>query len=97
MQKMKRNYEGVIVLDTTGRENDVDQLVQEVGREIEAEGGSLEQIEQIGHKDFAYNARKLAGGHYVSYHFEAEPNVIDKMKARLKLNAAVHIQHYQVR
>ena len=36
MQKMKRNYEGVIVLNTTGRETDVDHLVQEVGREIES-------------------------------------------------------------
>ena len=50
---MKRNYEGVIALNTTGREADVDQLVQEIGREIEEEGGSLEQIEQIGHKEFA--------------------------------------------
>ena len=63
---MKRNYESVIALNTTGREADVDQLVQEIGREIEEEGGSLEQIEQIGHKEFAYNARKLAGGHYVN-------------------------------
>ena len=52
---MKKNYESVIVLNTTGRESDVDQLVQEIGREIEEEGGSLEQIEQIGHKEFAYN------------------------------------------
>ena len=29
---MKKNYEGVIVLDTTGREADVDELVQEIGR-----------------------------------------------------------------
>ncbi len=94
---MKRNYEGVIVLNTTGRESDVDQLVQEIGREIEGEGASLEQIDQIGHKEFAYNARKLAAGHYVNYHFQAEPSVIEKVQARLKLNGAVHLQHYQVR
>ena len=72
-------------------------LLSEIGREIEEEGGSLEQIEQIGHKEFAYNARKLAGGHYVNYQFEAEPLVIDKIKTRLKLNSAVHLQHYQIR
>ena len=94
---MKRDYEGVIVLDTTGRENEVDELVQEVGREIEAEGGSLEEIQQMGRKDFAYNARKLAAGHYVNYHFKAEPTVISKLEDRLKLNEAVHLQHYQVR
>ena len=89
---MKKNYEGVIVLDTTGREADVDELVQ-----IESEGGSLDQIEQIGPKEFAYNARKLAGGHYVNYQFAAEPDVIDKLRTRLKLNSAVHLQYYQVR
>lgn len=93
---MKKNYEGVIVLNTTGREADVDQLVQEVGREIEAEGGALEEIQQIGRKEFAYNARKLAGGHYVNYHFKAEPDAIEKVQTRLKLNGAVHLQHYRV-
>ena len=94
---MKRDYEGMIVLDTKGHETDVDQLVQDIGRTIESEGGSLEQIEQIGRKDFAYNARKLASGHYVSYHFLALPESIDKIKSALGLNAAVHLQHYQLR
>ena len=94
---MKRNYESMIVLDTTGREGDVDTLVQEVGREIEAEGATLDEIKQLGPKDFAYNARKLATGHYVNYNFAAEPSVIDKVKTRLKLNGAVHLQYYQTR
>jgi len=94
---MKKNYEGVIVLDTTGREGEVDQLVQEVGREIEGEGAVLDEIQQMGHKEFAYNARKLAGGHYVNYHFAAEPATIEKLEAKLKLNNSVHLQHYQVR
>ncbi len=93
---MKRNYESIIVLDATGREGEVDQLVQEVGREIESEGAQLEEIKQMGHQQFAYNARKLAGGHYVNYYFKAEPNVIDKVKNRLKLNDSVHLQHFQV-
>ena len=94
---MKRNYEGVIVLDTTGHEADVDQLVQGIGREIENEGGSLEQIEQLGRKDFAYNARKLASGHYVRYQFAALPETIQNINTALKLNSAVHLQHFQLR
>ena len=94
---MKKNYEGIIVLNTTGREDDIDQLVQEVGREIESEGAALEEIQQMGRKDFAYNARKLAAGHYVNYMFAAEPTVIEKLQERLKLNNAVHLQHYRVR
>ena len=93
---MKKNYESVIVLNTTGREGDVDQLVQEVGREIEGEGAVLDEIKQLGPKEFAYNARKLASGHYVNYNFAAEPSVIAKLKAKLDLNDHVHLQHYQV-
>ena len=91
---MKKNYESLIVLNTTGREGDIDQLVQEVGREIEGEGAVLDEIKQLGRKEFAYNARKLAGGHYVNYNFKAAPEVIAKVQARLKLNDAVHLQNY---
>ena len=45
---MKKNYESLIVLNTTGREGDIDQLVQEVGREIEGEGAVLDEIKQLG-------------------------------------------------
>ena len=93
---MKRNYQSVIVLDITGHEGEVDRLVQEVGREIEGEGATLDEIKQIGPKDFAYAARKLNSGHYVNYIFKAEPSVIDKVRTRLKLNNAVHLQHYQL-
>ncbi len=92
---MKTKYEGVIVLDTTGKEDNVDELVQNIGKEIEEEGCKLEQIEQMGRREFAYNARHLAAGHYVAYQFEAEPADLDKLKARFKLNSLVHLQQYK--
>ena len=91
---MKRKYEGVIILDTTGHEDKVDDLVQRIGKEIEDEGCQLEQIEQIGRREFAYNAQHLAAGHYVAYQFEAEPADLEKLETRLKLNSVVHLQQY---
>jgi ribosomal protein S6 len=92
---MNRKYEGLIVLNTKGTETSIDDLVSSVSKELEEEGAKLDEIKQLGRKTFAYNARKLDGGHYVNYIFEADGDVIDKIKTRLKLNTAVHLQHFQ--
>ena len=93
---MKRNYEGLIVLNTAGKEDSVDTLVSNLGREIEAEGAKLEQIDRIGKRKFPYGSKGLNDGYYVTYHFVAEPTALDKLRNKLKLNAIVHQQHYQV-
>tara|TARA_B100000941_G_scaffold241540_1_gene185152 strand:- start:1433 stop:1630 length:198 start_codon:yes stop_codon:yes gene_type:complete len=62
---------------------------------MEAEGAKLEEIKQMGRRNFAYNARHLDGGHYVNYIFEADTQQVQKIQGKLKLNALVHLQHYQ--
>ena len=94
---MSRNYEGLIVLNTKGIDGSIDDLVSAIGKELEAEGAKLDQIVQIGRRQFAYPSKKLEGGHYVNYHFAAEPETIVKIQSRLTLNDSVHLQHYQVR
>ena len=92
---MDRKYEGLIVLNTKGKEDSVDELVGAVAKEMEAEGAKLEEIKQMGRRNFAYNARHLDGGHYVNYIFEADTQQVQKIPGKLKLNALVHLQHYQ--
>jgi small subunit ribosomal protein S6 len=94
---MKRNYEGLLVLNTAGKEDSIDTLVSNLGREIEGEGGKLEQIDRIGKRKFPYGSKDLTEGYYVNYHFNAEPEVLEKLRARFKLNAVVHQQQYSVR
>ena len=91
---MKRKYEGLIVLNTKGKEDTVDALVSKLGHEFELEGITLEQIDHLGKKTFPYGSKKLTEGYYVSYHLQAEPAHLDAVKAKLKLNADVHQQHY---
>ena len=92
---MDRKYEGLIVLNTKGKEDSVDELVGAVAKEMEAEGAKLEEIKQMGRRNFAYNARHLDGGHYVNYIFEADTQQVQKIQGKLKLSALVHLQHYQ--
>ena len=92
---MSRKYEGVIVLTPQGNEDSISDLVASVAKEMEANGAKLDEIQQLGRKKFAYNARHLDGGHYVNYIFEAEPESIEKIQAQLKLNKNIYLQHYQ--
>ena len=92
---MSRKYEGLIVLNTKGMEGSIDDLVSSVAKEIEAEGAKLDEVQQLGRRKFAYNARHLEAGHYVNYIFEADPAAIDRIQSRLRLNDKVHLQHFQ--
>ena len=90
-----RKYEGLIILNTKTTEGSVDELVSAVGKEIESEGAKLDQVQQIGRRKFAYNSRHLESGHYVNYFFKAEPDAINRIQEKLKLNGHVHLQHFQ--
>ena len=92
---MNRKYEGLIVLNTKGKEDSVDELVGAVAKEMYAAGAKLDEIKQMGRRKFAYNARHLEGGHYVNYIFEADAQQIEQIQSKLKLNTLVHLQHYQ--
>ena len=91
---MSRKYEGLVVLDTKGKDTAIDELVSTVGQLIEAEGAKLDEVKNLGRKTFAHNARQIEGGHYVSYIFHAEPEVIVKIKDSLDLNSDIYLHQY---
>lgn len=92
---MSRQYLGLIVLNTKSLEGTVDELVSSVGKEIEAEGAKLQNVDQLGRRQFAYNARHLEAGHYVNYTFSGDSEIVKKIQSRLRLNNHVFLQHVQ--
>ena len=92
---MNRKYESLIVLNTKGNEDSVDELVGAVAKEMESEGAKLDEIKQLGKRKFAYDVRNLDRGEYVNYIFEADPQQVQNIQNKLKLNSLVHLQHYQ--
>ncbi len=92
---MSRKYQGLIVLNTKALDGTLDELVSSIAREIEAEGGKIDKVVQLGRRQFAYNARHLEAGHYVNYFFTGNPEIVASLQARLRLNGKVHLQHYQ--
>ncbi len=92
---MSRKYQGLIVLNTQSLDGTVDELVTAISKEFEAEGAKMEKINQIGRRQFAYNARHLEAGHYVNYIFDGPPDTVAKIQERLRLNNHVHMQHFE--
>lgn len=83
------------MLNTQGQEDGLSELVSSVAKEMEGKGAKMDEIQQLGRRKFAYNARHLDGGHYVNYIFEAEPEAIEDIQEKLSLHDSVYLQHYQ--
>lgn len=92
---MKRKYEAMIVIDTKGKEEGIDQIVNQVSREIEKAGAKLEQIDNLGKRELPYSPRHVSAAHFVNIQFEADSPALDTIEARLKLNENVYQQYYQ--
>ena len=92
---MSRQYEALLVFNTQGKQDTVDTMISKAGKEMEGEGARLESIDHMGIRKFPYNAQHLSEGYYVSVKFNGEPSVIEKIQSKLRLNADVHLQHYQ--
>lgn len=91
---MSKKYEALIILKSQA-EQSVDELVQIIGKKIEDNGAQLDEIKNLGRKDFAYPQKHISGGVYVNYGFTAEANVIKELQAVLTLEEGVHLQHYR--
>lgn len=94
---MKRKYEGIVVINAQGQEEGVDDMISDISKKMEDEGATLEQIDRLGRREFAYNARHLAHGFYVNFQFDAEPEVLSKIRQFLKMNEQVFLQYFQKR
>ena len=91
---MKRKYEGLIVLDTRGKEDTVDTIVSKIGRDMELEGARLEQIDHLGKRKVPYGSKKLTEGYFVNYIIEADTASLKKVEAKLRLTNEVHQQNF---
>lgn len=92
---MKNQYEGLIVLNQKGNEETVKDMIERLEGEFEKEGAKIEQVQKMERRQFAYVAGPLDSGYYVNFIFEGEPQIVDRLRAKFKLDADVYRQHYQ--
>ena len=92
---MKHRYEGLLVLDTQGKDDTVKEMIERLEKDFEKEGADVEQVQKMEKRDFSYTAGALSSGYYVNFVFNAEPTVVDKLRAKFKLDPEVYRQNYQ--
>src|SRR5580700_632394 len=92
---MKHRYEGLLVLNQKGNEETVKDTIERLEGEFEKEGAKIEAVQKMERRQFTYVAGHLDSGYYVNFIFEAEPQLLDKLRAKFKLDDDVYRQHFQ--
>src|SRR6476620_936810 len=92
---MKNRYEALLVLNTQGREDTVKDVVARLESEFQKEGAEIEQVQNMAKRQFSYQAGELDAGHYVYCVFHADAQLMNKLRAKFKLDPEVYRQHYQ--
>ncbi len=94
---MSRKYEATIVIDTKGKEDNIETIVSQISREFETNGAKLEQVDNLGKKKFQFAPRHVDSGFYLHFLFSAEPTTVAAVQVKLKLNEQVYLSHFQRR
>ena len=92
---MKNRYEGLLVLNTKGKDDTVKDMIERIEGEIKKEGGEIEQVQRMERRQFSYAAGELDSGYFVNFIFAGEPGLPAKLRAKFKLDADVYRQHFQ--
>src|SRR5438067_6709614 len=92
---MKNRYEALLILNSQGKEESVHDIVDRLEGEFKKEGARIEQVQKMDKRPFSYVAGPLDSGYFVNFIFEADSQLIDKLRAKFKLDQDVYRQHYQ--
>ena len=87
MNPTKRNYRATFILDNSGKEDTIEQIIEGVKTEIAAIQGDVTAVENLGKKDFVrVTDAKLTAATYVLVNFAAPADGPSALKERLRLN-----------
>ncbi len=92
---MKKRYEALLVLNIKGTEENAKEVTERIEGEFQKEGARVEQVQKMDRRQFSYVAGPLDAGYFVNFVFMAEPQAIDKLRARFKLDEEIYRQHIQ--
>ncbi|MGB8341326.1 MAG: 30S ribosomal protein S6 [Chthoniobacterales bacterium] len=92
---MKNRYEALLVLNTQGNDDNLKDIVDRLESEFQKEGAQIEQVQKMDKRQFSYVAGELDAGYYVNFVFQADPQLITKLRSKFKLDPEVYRQHYQ--
>lgn len=91
MNPTKKNFKATVILDTRGRTETLDELVEGVKGEIAAVAGEVTGFESLGVRDFTRPTdRKYTAGPFVQIYFNAPADCNKHLLERFRLNRTIY-------
>jgi len=85
-----KRYEGLFILNTTGKEEGVKDALDKISAEISAAGGKVETVQKMDRKHFARVADKRHNaGFYANIIFNGTPAIVAQLRQKFGLNDEV--------
>jgi len=82
-----KRYEGLFILNTTGKDEGVPDLIEKIKKDIEAAGGKVETTQKMEKKAFSRVAdKKSSSGYYLNVIFECPPEALAGLRHRFGMN-----------
>ena len=83
---MKR-YEGLFILNTAGKEEGIQDIIDAVRNDVTAAGGKVETVQKMEKRSFARVADKqYQSGFYANIIFEAGTTIVAQLRQKFSLN-----------
>ena len=85
-----KKYEGLFILNTTGKEEGIKEVIDKISADIEAAGGKVETVQKMDKRPFSRVAdKKVSSGFYVNVIFACKPGTIVILRSRFALNEEI--------
>jgi ribosomal protein S6 len=82
-----KRYEGLFILNTTGKEEGVKETIDKISAEITTAGGKVETVQKMDKRPFARVAdKKHNSGFFVNIIFESAPKTINALHHRFTMS-----------
>lgn len=90
MSETSKNYRASFVLDMRGKTESVEEIIDQLKKELEAVNAEVTEVENIGAKDFARTPdRDFKSGIFVNIDFKSPASAPQALHERLRLNKTV--------
>ena len=87
-------YEALLALNTKGKEETIKDTIERLEKVLTNEGARIEQVQRLEKRELAYESQHTNSAYFVNYIFEAAPTVIEKVRAKFKLDGDILLQNY---
>ncbi len=91
---MRNRYEGLLILNVKGSDDGAKEVIERLEGEFKKEGAEIEQVQRLDRRQFTYVAGPLDTGYYVNIIFHSEPQLLERLRAKFKLEPDVYRQQY---